>query len=528
MPQIRLDNVSFGYVDPLFSEITMTISDNDRVGIVGNNGSGKSSLLRCIAGELEPTSGNIIRPKRLKFGFIEQDIPSRLRDKELYDVIAEAIPEHDRSNNLWKVDIALDTFKAPQDIRDKPIKDLSGGWQRLALIARTGVGDPDFLLLDEPTNHLDLEKMFVLESWINEQLQGTPIICVSHDRTFLDNCTNKTLFVRSTRSASYDYSYSRARELLENDDEAAQAQRSKELKEISRLEKNSHTLRQMGVNYRSGLLLRKSIQLAARAERIKAKTTEVYVDPKRQIELSNSGTQAKRILALKDVDVTSPDGTHLFHIESLYINQGETVVILGVNGSGKSQFLELLRRSFADIVAAKDQGISVGPSIKLGYLDQQLSQLPLEKTLKYYIAEQADMTPQTIVSRLVEAGFPYADQDKKIKLLSYGEKSRVALLALRLAEPNFYIMDEPTNHLDISGQEQIEQEIIARQASCVLVSHDRSFVENLGTKFYVIHNKELREIDSPDVFYKHLLEGTPMFTPSTRRTGRSVDPKVPK
>lgn len=511
MTQIRLDNVGFGYADRLFSGVTLSISDFDKVGVVGNNGTGKTSLLKCVAGQLEPTEGRIIKPKSLRFGFIEQDVPPHLLNKTLHDVIAEAIPAHDRDANLWKVDVALDTFKAPQDIISRPICELSGGWQRLAMIARTGISDPDVLLLDEPTNHLDLEKIFVLENWLNEQIQGIPTICVSHDRRFLDNCTNKTLFVRSALSANYSHPYSVARQLLDQDDKTAYAQREKELKEISRLEKSAHELRQIGVNDHSDNALKKSAQIAKRAETIRSQTTEVYVEGKRDVRLSNSGTHAKYMVQLENVDVSTPDGKHLFHIEKLSIGQNDRLILLGVNGAGKSQFVQALRRAFEDKETAKQSGIAIGPSIQLGYIDQLLSQLPLNKGMRDFIAEQGAITPQRITGVLVEAGFPYQAQDKKIKLLSYGERSRLSLLALRLAEPNFYIMDEPTNHLDVSGQEQLEREILNHGASCVLVSHDRSFVSNLGTRFCVIHEGKLREIDSPEIFYEYMLNGTPMF-----------------
>lgn len=510
MAQIRLDNVGVSYVETLFSGVSMTIAETHRVGIVGDNGCGKSTLLKCIAGVQDPSEGKITAPRGCKFGFIEQTVPEALHDKTLYDVIAEAIPHEERDYSLWKVDVALDTFKAPETMRQQAIKHLSGGWQRLALIARTWMGDPDVLLLDEPTNHLDLEKVFLLEQWLNEQVQGVPLICISHDRQFLDNCTNTTLFLRSVRSASYGYSFSRAKELLAQDDQAANAQRDKELKEVERLRKSALELRKMGANFHSASSLNKSVQIEARADNILSQVREVYVAEKRDIKLSNSGTHAKTLVALKDVEIATPDGRSLFKVSKLGIGQGERVVILGANGSGKSMMVSRIYKAFGNIEKAKGQGIAITPTAKLGYVDQQLSALPLDETVREYILQEFGQTEQRTTTLLIDAGFAFAAQDKKIGLLSFGERSRLMLLSLRLAEPNFYVMDEPTNHLDIPGQVQLESEILRHGAACILVSHDRSFVSNLGTRFLVIQDGALLEIDDPELYYRAMSDGTPI------------------
>ena len=482
MAQIRLENVSFGYTDALFEDVTVTIGDNDRIGIVGHNGSGKSTLLKCIAGLIEPTKGRIVRPKSLSFGFMEQDIPAGLRDSNLYNVISDAIPESERDYNTWKVE-------------------LSGGWQRLALIARIGLSEPDVLLLDEPTNHLDVGKIFVLEQWLNEQVYNIPLIAVSHDRSFLSHCTSKTLFVRGSKVHEYNYSYEIAKDLLAEDDKTASAQRTKELKEIDRLERSAHELRQIGVNNRSDAALKKSTQIAKRAKAIGQELTETHVEKRRDIKLGNSGIQAKKLIALKNIDVRAPDGVLLFHIDKLDIGQDERLVILGLNGCGKSQFLQHLYRAFANIEVAKLTGISITPSAKLGFIDQHLSHMPLQQTLRDYVAFEYGLDNQKTTSVLVNAGFSMLAQNAKISTLSHGQRARVALLGLNLTKPNFYIMDEPTNHLDIAGQEQLESEILEHGASSIFASHDRVFVENIGTTYYVINNQKLVPIDSPAIFY---------------------------
>lgn len=506
MSQIRLQNVSFGYTSPLFEDVNITIDQKDRIGIVGNNGEGKSTLLQCIAGIITDYDGQIIRPKNFKFGFIEQGLPDDVKDLSIYDVIAAKIPEEERDFNLWKVDVALDTFKAPNSIRTRSIKELSGGWQRLALIARVAMTEPDMLLLDEPTNHLDVAKIMALEEWLNDQVYDTPIVAVSHDRGFLEACTNRTIFLRGAQTMDYKYSYEQARKLLAEDDKAAKAQREAELAELERLEKSAHDQRQVGKDNFSDAALQKAKQIQRRADQLRASLTAVYNEARRDIKLRPSDIHAKQLINIQNVDIKAPDGAQLFHIDSLSIKQGERIVILGVNGAGKSQFIQHLNRAFADKEAARTQGITITPTARLGYVDQHLTNLPKNSTLREYVQNVSPIAidNQRTTSTLVAIGFPYETQQTKIKDLSYGQRSRLNLLGLRLIEPNFYVMDEPTNHLDIAGQEALEAEIIEHGAASILVSHDRAFVKNIGTSYYQIDKGKLKKISAPDAFYKAL------------------------
>lgn len=491
MPSIRFEKVAFGYTDILFNNVTLSINDHDRIGIVGNNGTGKSTLLKCIAGLIEPQEGRIFCPKGVKFGFIEQDIPQNLQDMNLYDVISDAIPTYDKNHMAWKIDLTLDTFKTPQTIRDKSIKELSGGWQRLALIARIVLSQPDMLLLDEPTNHLDVAKIVLLEQWLNEQVYDIPLICISHDRSFLANCTNKTLFLRGTEIREYNYSYEQAVNLLNEDDNAAIARRAKELKEINRLKRSAHELRQIGVNNYSAAALKKSVQIAKRAEGIETQLCNVPVEEKRAIKLSHSNIYAKKLIGLNNLDITAPDGTLLFSIPQLDIMHGDRLIIFGANGSGKSQFLKYLHAACNNIEESRLKGTTITPTLKLGYVDQHMSHLPLDKNLHDYFNHELAIDNQRTTSILVGAGFPISMQRTKLGVLSHGQRARVAFLALHIMQPNFYIMDEPTNHLDIAGQEELESEILEHEAASVIVSHDRLFTKNIGTKFFAIKNRKL-------------------------------------
>ncbi|TIX20613.1 MAG: ABC-F family ATP-binding cassette domain-containing protein, partial [Mesorhizobium sp.] len=158
MALISLKSVGVTMSAPLFSNLDLTIGAGDRLGIVAANGRGKSTLLKCLAGEFEPTSGDITRSRGLRVGHVEQSVPGALLNRSFHDVVADALPVEQRDSELWRVDVVLDSLDVPEDMRGRPMRALSGGWQRLALIARVWVTDPDVLLLDEPTNHLDLAR----------------------------------------------------------------------------------------------------------------------------------------------------------------------------------------------------------------------------------------------------------------------------------------------------------------------------------------------------------------------------------
>lgn len=506
MSHVQFEKVAFGYTQLLFQNVSFTINGRDRIGIIGNNGSGKSTLLQCIAGIIEPQAGRITSPKGLKFGFIEQDIPKQLYDMSLCEVMHDAIPNYDKNHMAWKVDLTLDIFKAPALIRKKSIRELSGGWQRLALLARVVLSNPDILLLDEPTNHLDVAKIMVLEQWLNEQVNDIPMISISHDRNFLATCTNKTFFLRGTEVREYRYSYEQAKFLLKEDDEALAARRSKEIKEMNRLKRSAHELRQIGVNNYSASALKKSVQIAKRAEGIETQLTHVHNEEKRAIKLSNSGIQAKKLVEITNLDISAPDKTLLFHIHQLDIMQGDRLIVFGLNGSGKSQFLNHLYQANKTREDAKLNGIIITPTVKLAYIDQHLSHLPLAMNIHDYFNHELSLGDQKTTTALVNAGFPMSMHRTILTSLSHGQRTRIAFLMLHLMQPNFYVMDEPTNHLDIAGQEQLETEILEQGASSIIVSHDRVFTQAIGTKFYVIENKKLQQIDSPELYYKQVLK----------------------
>ena len=195
-------------------------------------------------------------------------MPANLLDLPMTEAIRRALPPAEREAEAWKIGLVLDMLETPDDMRERKLSALSGGWQRLALIARVWVTDPDVLLLDEPTNHLDLQRLAVLENWINHATEGVAMVIASHDRQFLDNCTNRTLFLRPEDPRAYAHPFSRARELLAADDAARETKLARDAKEADRLRRNAGQLRNVGINSGSDLLLKKAKYLTDRAEAI--------------------------------------------------------------------------------------------------------------------------------------------------------------------------------------------------------------------------------------------------------------------
>lgn len=499
MSTISLRDVGVLLPHPLFRNLSLVIGDADRVGLIAGNGGGKTTLLKCLAGVMEPTTGEIIRSRGMRVGYVEQDVPPNLLNLPLAEAIRRALSPNERDSDAWRVDVVLDEFGASAELRERPLRELSGGWQRLALIARTWITQPDALLLDEPTNHLDLAKIQMLERWI--AACRVPMVIASHDRYFLDACTTRTFFLRPGVSRIYAHPFTRARQLLDDDDAAQEAKLAKETREVNRLRRNANELKNVGINSGSDLLLKKSKHLRERADALEQTMNATHAERTGDIRLSNRGTHAKLMLALVEVEVRTPDARLLFRVGKLDIFQQERLVLLGRNGVGKSQFVQLLRRALnGDDVP----GVRASPSIVLGYVDQLMSHLPDAATPHAFISGAFRPGDQRTTSLLAGAGFSVDMQRRPIETLSPGQKARLGLLALRLAEPNFYLMDEPTNHVDIAGQERLEEEVLAQEATCVIVSHDRAFVRAIGTRFILIDGGRITELDEPERFYRTL------------------------
>nr|WMC98091.1 ABC-F family ATP-binding cassette domain-containing protein [Aminobacter aminovorans] len=501
MALINLRSLGVTLGAPLFSNLNLSVEPGDRLGIVAANGRGKSTLLRAITGAFEPTSGDITRSRGLRVGHVEQDVPASLIDMAFHDAVLAALPADQAESESWRVDIVLDDLDVPEEMRQRPLSKLSGGWQRLALLARVWVTEPDMLLLDEPTNHLDLARIAQLEGWLNALPRDVPVVICSHDRAFLDAVTNRTLFLRPENSQVFSLPYSRARDALDEIDASEARRFEKDMKTAQQLRRQAAKLNNIGINSGSDLLVVKTKQLKERADRLEDAARPAHQERSAgAIRLANRGTHAKVLVTFDDAPVTTPDGTLLFRTGKLWLRQGDRVVLLGRNGTGKTRLVNMVRQAIGAPENARDV-VKATPSLVLGYGDQGLSDLRDKDAPLSMLTRRFELGEQRARTLLAGAGLTVEMQGNPIGRLSGGQKARLGMLVLRLTNPNFYLLDEPTNHLDIDGQEALEDELLKHEASCLLVSHDRSFVRAVGNRFWLIEKKRLVEVESPEGFF---------------------------
>ena len=483
--------------DPLFTDLTLTISKGDRIGLVAANGRGKTTLLECLADLAEPTTGEITRARGLRAGYVKQNVPKEALDLTLHDWVLIALPAEQAEYESWRVEVVLDGLKVPYDLQHRPLSELSGGWQRTAMLAAVWVTDPDILLLDEPTNHLDLYRIGLLQTWLATLPRDVPVIITSHDRAFLDTTTNRTLFLRKERSRVFQLPFAAARIALDEADAAGERRFSNDLNKAQQLRKQAAKLKNIGINSGSDLLVVKTKQLNERAAQMEAAAKPAHQERTAgDIRLVNSGTHAKALITLNDIQVETPDGRPLYKTGQKWVLPGDRIILLGANGTGKTQLVKMIQQA----LTGSSGLVKCAPSVVPAYSDQHLSQLSDSDTPMTAVAGTFDIGDQRARGVLAGAGVTMQMQDTKIGALSGGQKARLAMLVLRLQNPNFYLLDEPTNHLDIEGQEALEDELIKLDASCLLVSHDRSFLRQVGNRFWWINGKKLEEVESPETF----------------------------
>ncbi|PIL21185.1 hypothetical protein P775_05590 [Puniceibacterium antarcticum] len=415
----------------------------------------------------------------------------------LYEWVLAALPSEKAEYESWRVDVVLGDLSVPYEFQHKPLHALSGGWQRTAMLAAAWITEPDILLLDEPTNHLDLHRIGLLQKWLTGLPRVVSVVVTSHDRAFLDATTNRTLFLRAEQSRVFQLPFTAARAALDEADAADERRFANDLNKAQQLRRQAAKLKNIGINSGSDLLITKTKQLNERAARMEAAAMPAHQDRSAgDIKLANSGTHAKALVTLTDVSVETPDGRLLYKTGQKWILPGDRIVLLGANGTGKTRLVKLIQEALDGAMDA----VKSGPSVIPAYSDQHLSQLSDSDTPMTAVAGQFDIGDQRARAVLAGAGVTIQMQDTKIGALSGGQKARLAMLVLRLRNPNFYLLDEPTNHLDIEGQEALEDELISHDASCLLVSHDRSFLRNVGNRFWLIKGTKLEEVESPEPF----------------------------
>lgn len=507
---------------PLFSDISFVINKTDRIALTGKNGAGKSTLLKILAGVEHPTSGSIGMPSDLTIGYLPQQMQvaddTTLIDetkKEFNDLIqikdeiasihkrleeepgqdADAVQRMlDRLEFLnerlsiegaagmeGEIESTLVGLGFSRSDFQRPTSEFSGGWRMRIELAKILLRRPDVLLLDEPTNHLDIESIQWLEGFM--QTKAKAVVLVSHDRAFLDNVTKRTIEISCGKAYDYKVNYSRFVELRKERVEQQMRAYENQQKQIADIKDFIERFRYKAT---------KAVQVQSRIKQLE-KIVPIEVDEVDTARLRLKFPPAERSgdfpLILEDVGKAY--GAHqVFDHAEFTIRRGEKVAFVGKNGEGKSTMVKCIMHEIPFTGSLK-----IGHNVKIGYFAQNQAQLlDGELTVFETIDNVATGDMRTKVRDILGA-FMFGGEavDKKVKVLSGGEKTRLAMIKLLLEPVNFLILDEPTNHLDIATKDILKEAIKEFNGTVIVVSHDRYFLDGLVEKVYEFGGGEVRE-----------------------------------
>ncbi|CAG9297199.1 ABC-F family ATP-binding cassette domain-containing protein [Celerinatantimonas diazotrophica] len=492
----------------LFKSLNVTINRGDKVGLIGHNGCGKSSLLKLLSGQIEPSEGHIAKAKQCLMSYVEQHLPEPLHSRTVLAALTETLSD----DGHWRAEMLLSELGFLESDWQMAMKNCSGGQQMRLLLARAIINEPDLLLLDEPSNHLDLPSLMWLEQFLSHW-KGT-FVLVSHDQTLLDSVTNTTWVMRDQSLYHFALPCSQARQALKEKDAQDQARHNSEQKEIDRIEKSAKRLAVWGKVYDNEDLARKAKTMFARKERLEEQQTELSEGAPWCLELHGEALPANRLLEVSALAVKpAPNYPALFEMPDMRIKSGDRIAVLGRNGCGKSTLLNLCHRFYlqqeagqAALLEHQDDSVIFHDRCRLGYYDQSLAQLADQDTLTDALGHFAAISNEQSKRALISAGFEYARHTQKIESLSGGERARLLFVGLTLARYHLLFLDEPTNHLDMEGKEELIETLNAFEGAAVLVSHDRSLIEQSCNRFWLIQQGRLSEYLSAEEVYLQLSE----------------------
>ena len=495
---LQLADVSFARAGTtLFERISLNINPGDRIGLVGHNGSGKSTLLSLITGAETPDHGEIRQPKGQRTALVEQFVPARLEPMTLSRALLDVWDPDTRLVNRYRVDRLLLELGFTDGQADLPLASLSGGQQNLALLARAILLEPGLLLMDEPGNHMDLAATMYLQRYLLSD-RSIPFLMISHDRELLDSCTNRTLFLRDRALHEFELPFDAAFRALADKDAQAARNRHAEEKEIRRLQDSARRLAHWGRTFDNEDLARKAKTMQRRVGRLTAERTAVSRGSGLALRLQGDTVRAKSMLTIENLSVWTPDGDRrLLEVEFQIVRPGDRIALLGGNGVGKSTTIARLMRS----LAVADDAVRFNPNAKAGYYDQELRECTGSHGRLDWLRERSDRPDEPIKQALLQAGVAWGDMDRPVDTLSGGERARLMFTLFRLNEPNFLILDEPTNHIDIEGREQLERQLVDADATLLITSHDRRFIERVANRWWWIDGGRLQEPDGPERAY---------------------------
>lgn len=507
---------------PLFTDVSFVINPKDRVALVGKNGAGKSTLLKILAGEQQPTAGIVALQKGSTLGYLPQvmvlsdehtvleeaekafaDI-SQLQERiarenqelaertdyesEDYLKLVEAFAhDNERFTMMGGLNYHAELERTLQGLGfqrsdfDRPTREFSGGWRMRIELAKLLMRQPDVLLLDEPTNHLDIESI----RWLEQFLAKSPsaVVLVSHDRAFINNVTNRTMEISCGKITDYKVKYNEFMELR-------QERREQQLRAYENQQKEIADIQDFIERFRYKPT--KSVQVQSRIKQLE-KIVPIEVD-----EVDNSFLHLKfppcnrcGDYPIICEDVTKRYGEHtVFHNVNLTIKRGEKVAFVGKNGEGKSTLVKCIMDEIPF-----DGHLKLGHNVELGYYAQNQAQLLDENKTVFQTIDDVAKGDIRLKIRDILGAFMFGGEasDKKVKVLSGGERSRLAMIRLLLEPVNLLILDEPTNHLDMRTKDVLKEAILAFDGTVILVSHDRDFLDGLVSKVYEFGGGNVRE-----------------------------------
>ena len=477
----------------LFTDLELSIAAGDRIGLVGHNGCGKSSLLSLLARREAPDAGHVEHANRLALAVVEQFLPDAIAALSARDAVLSALPAGERDER-YRAEVLLAELGLGDTHLDTPAADLSGGQQNRLMLARAMIGEPDLLLLDEPTNHLDLGTLHVFERFLLARPRLAWLL-ISHDRRFLDQVTKRTLFLRDGRIASFDLPFSDARRALAERDSVDAHHAANEEREIRRLKTSAKRLAIWGRQHDNEKISRRAKTMEKQISRLEADRTEVSEGNPLDLELTLGDARSRRLLTAEHLTVHAGGDSAapaLLKVESLVVKPGERIALLGRNGAGKSSLIRTLLSA-----PAEHPDIRFSPQVRVGYYDQELEGVNADVEMSRWLSHAADVSSERARNTLIHAGFPFARHDTRVSALSGGERARLLFLVQTLTRPNFLFLDEPTNHIDIEGREQLEASLLNTDAAVIVTSHDRDFIENVAERFLLIADGTLKELTQP-------------------------------
>ena len=520
---ISIENLGIEFsARPLFNNVSFVINDRDRIALVGKNGAGKSTMLKTLCGLQKPTSGTISIPNETTIGYLPQvmkladdttvieetrkafvhitelkeridHLQQELADSTDYEsegyakLIEQFTQEHDRymmlggDNYEATIERTLTGLGFERTDFQRPTREFSGGWRMRIELAKILLQQPDVLLLDEPTNHLDIESIQWLEQFLAQSAKA--VVLVSHDRAFINNVTNRTIEITCGHIEDYKVKYDQYTILRAERHEQQMRAYENQQKEIADIKDFVERFRYKAT---------KAVQVQSRLKQLE-KIVPVVVD-----DIDNSAMHLKFPPCLRSGDypvicdeVSKNYGDHtVFSGVNLTIKRGEKVAFVGKNGEGKSTLVKCIMNEI-------DHGgtLKIGHNVQIGYFAQNQAQLLDDDITVYDTIDRVATGEMRLKINDLLGAFMFGGEasEKKVKVLSGGERSRLAMIRLLMEPVNLLILDEPTNHLDMQSKDVLKEAILAFDGTAIIVSHDREFLDGLVSKVYEFSQGHVRE-----------------------------------